>query len=188
MKTRLEGKTVAMLVTDGFEQSELTGPKEALEGAGATVHIVAPKADQVQGLKHMEKGDTFAVDVPIEEAKPEDYWGLVLPGGVFNADHIRMDPNAVEFVRNFHGKGKMIAAICHGAWILIEADAVEGRRMTSYPSLKTDLRKAGAQWVDEEVVVDGPLITSRKPADLPAFNAAIIDALAKAGVVKGAVT
>lgn len=188
MKTRLEGKTVAILVTDGFEQVELTDPKEALEGAGATVHIVAPKADQVQGWKHMEKGDTFAVNVPLEEAKPEDYWGLVLPGGVINADHIRMDANAVRFVRDFHGKGKTIAAICHGAWILIEADAVEGRRMTSYPSLKTDLCNAGAQWVDEELVVDSHLITSRKPADLPAFNAAIIDALAKAAPVKGAVT
>lgn len=188
MKTRLEGKTVAMLVTDGFEQVELTDPKEALEGAGATVHIVAPKADQVQGMKHMEKGDTFAVDVSLEEAKPEDYWGLVLPGGMVNGDHIRMDQKAVEFVRDFHGKGKMIAAICHGAWILIKADAVEGRRMTSHPSLETDLREAGGQWVDEEVVVDGPLITSRKPADLPAFNAAIVDALAKAAPVKGAVT
>jgi protease I len=188
MKTRLEGRTVAMLVTDGFEQSELSGPKEALEEAGATVHIVAPKADQVQGLKHMEKGDTFPVDVLLEEVKPEEYWGLVLPGGVVNADHIRMDPKAVQFVRDFQGKGKMIAAICHGPWILIEADAVKGRRMTSYASLKTDLRNAGAQWVDEEVVVDGPLITSRKPADLPAFNAAIIDALAKAGPLKDAVT
>jgi protease I len=188
MKTRLEGKTVAILVTDGFEQVELTDPKKALEEAGATVHIVAPKADQVQGLKHMEKGETFSVDVSVEEAKPEDYWGLVLPGGVVNADHIRMDPGAVEFVRDFHGKGKTIAAICHGAWILIEAGAVEGRRMTSYPSLQTDLRNAGAQWVDEELVQDGPLITSRKPADLPAFNAAIVDALAKAAQVKDAVT
>ncbi|MGZ9112275.1 MAG: type 1 glutamine amidotransferase domain-containing protein [Rhodoplanes sp.] len=188
MKTRLEGKTVAMLVTDGFEQVELTDPKEALEGAGATVHIIAPKADQVQGWKHMEKGDTFAVDVSLDTAKPDDYWGLVLPGGVINADHIRMHPKAVEFVRDFHGKGKMIAAICHGAWILIEADAVEGRRVTSYPSLKTDLCNAGAQWVDEEVVVDGQLITSRKPADLPAFDAAIVDALAKAAPVKDAVT
>ena len=188
MKTRLEGKTVAMLVTDGFEQSELTGPKDALQGEGATVHIIAPKADRVQGWKHLEKGDTFAVDVPLEEAKPEDYWGLVLPGGVINADHIRMDRNAVEFVRDFHGKGKLIAAICHGAWILIEADAVEGRGMTSYASLQTDLRNAGAQWVDEELVQDGPLITSRKPADLPAFNAALVDALAKAAQVKDAVT
>ena len=188
MKTRLEGKTVAILVTDGFEQVELTDPKKALEEAGATVHIVAPKADRVQGLKHLEKGDTFAVDVSLEEAKADDYWGLVLPGGVVNADHLRMNPDAVRFVHDFHGKGKMIAVICHGAWILIEADAIKGRRMTSYSSLQTDLRHAGAQWVDEELVQDGPLITSRKPADLPAFNAALVEALAKAAPMKDAVT
>ena len=188
MKTRLQGKAVALLVTDGFEQTELTEPKEALEGAGATVHIVAPKAGHVQGWKHTEKGDAFAVDVRLATAKPADYWAVVLPGGVINADHLRMDPDAVAFVRDFNGKGKIIAAICHGAWILIEADAVGGKRVTSYASLQTDLRNAGAQWVDEEVVLDGHLITSRTPADLPAFNAAIIEVLAKAAPAKQGVT
>ncbi len=188
MKTRLQGKAVALLVTDGFEQVELTEPKAALEESGATVHIVAPKGGQVQGWNHTEKGDRFNVDVSLAAAKPADYWALVLPGGVISADHIRTDPDAVEFVRDFNGKGKLIAAICHGAWLLIEADAVDGKRVTSYSSLQTDLRNAGAQWVDEEVVLDNHLITSRMPADLPAFNAAIIEALAKAAPAKDPVT
>lgn len=188
METRLQGKVVALLVTDGFEQSELTKPKEALEAAGATVHIVAPKEGEVQGWKHLEKSDLFSVDARLATAKASDYWALVLPGGVINADQIRMNPDAVAFVRDFNGKGKVIAAICHGAWILIEADAVEGKRMTSYRSLQTDLRNAGAEWVDEEVVVDDHLITSRTPADLPAFNAALVEAVAKAAPAKDAVT
>ncbi len=188
MRTRLQGKSVALLVTDGFEQSELTGPKAALEEKGATVHIVAPKAGQVQGWKHLEKGDAFPVDVQVATAKPSDYWALVLPGGVINADQIRMDPDTVALVREFQKTGKLIAAICHGAWILADADAVRGKRMTSYRSLKTDLRNAGAEWVDEEVVVDGHLITSRTPADLPAFNAALIEALAEAAPAKDAVS
>ncbi len=188
MRTRLQGRAVALLVTDGFEQSELTGPKAALEEAGATVHIVAPKEGQVQGWKHLEKGDLFPVDVRLATAKASDYWALVLPGGVINADQIRMDSDAVAFVRDFSGKGKVIAAICHGAWILADADAIEGKRMTSYRSLQTDLRNAGAEWVDEEVVVDGHLITSRTPADLPAFNAALIEELAKAAPARDAVT
>jgi protease I len=188
MKTRLQGKAVALLVTDGFEQVELTEPKAALEESGATVHIIAPKEGHVQGWNHTEKGDSFAVDAKLATARPADYWAVVLPGGVINADHIRMDPDAVEFVRDFNGKGKIIAAICHGAWLLIEADAVDGKRVTSYPSLRTDLRNAGAEWVDEEVVLDDHLITSRMPADLPAFNEAIVDMLAKAGPGKDAVT
>ena len=188
MKTRLQGKAVAMLVTDGFEQVELTDPKAALEEAGATVHIVAPKEGQVQGWNHTEKGETFPVNVRLATAKAADYWALVLPGGVINADHIRMDPDAIAFVRDFHGKGKTIASICHGAWLLIEAGAVDGKRLTSYPSLRTDLRNAGAEWTDEEVVLDGHLITSRMPPDLPAFNKAIIEALAKAAPAKDAVT
>jgi protease I len=188
METRLKGKAVALLVTDGFEQVELTEPKAALEGVGATVHIVAPREGHVQGWNHTEKGDEFAVDVRLATARPADYWAVVLPGGVINADHLRIDPDAVAFVRDFHGKGKIIAAICHGAWILIEADAVDGARLTSYRSLRTDLVNAGAEWVDEELVVDAHLITSRTPADLPAFNAALIEALAKAAPAKDAVT
>lgn len=188
METRLQGKTVALLVTHGFEQSELAEPKAALEAVGATVHIVAPEEGHVQGWKHLEKGDTFPVDARLATAKATDYWALVLPGGVINADQIRMDPDAVALVRDFNGKGKVIAAICHGAWILIEADAVDGKRMTSYRSLQTDLRNAGAQWVDEELVVDAHLITSRTPADLPAFNQALVHALAAAGPAKEAVT
>ena len=165
----LSGKRFALLATDGFEQSELTEPRNALRQAGATAEVVAPEAGRIQGMRHREKGDQIAVDRAIEEVEPEEYDGLVLPGGVANPDALRTDPRVIGFIRGFVAAGKPIAAICHGPWTLIEADAVRGRTMTSWPSLQTDLKNAGAQWVDRAAVVDGPLVTSRKPDDLPAF-------------------
>lgn len=179
MAGELTGRRVAILVTDGFEQIEMTEPRRVLEEAGAKVEIVSPKHDRVRGFNHDEHGDYFPVDVALEQAKAEDYDALVLPGGVMNPDHLRMDEQAVEFVRQFVANGKPIAAICHGPWTLIEAGAVNGRRMTSWPSLKTDLRNAGAEWVDEEVVVDHGLVTSRWPDDLPAFNRKMIEEFAE---------
>ena len=179
MAAKLAGKTVAMLVTNGFEQVELTEPRSALEAAGATVHVVSPKRDRVKAWKHVEWGEEFDVDVPLDNARVEDYAGLVLPGGVMNPDFLRLDERAVGFVKRFFDAGKPVAAICHGPWTLVEAGVLEGRRVTSYPSLKTDLRNAGAEWVDEEVVADGGLVTSRKPDDLPAFNRTIIDVFAE---------
>lgn len=181
MAGELSGKRVAILATDGFEQSELIEPREALRQAGAAAEIVAPKMDRIQGMKHHEKGDQVQVDRTIEQVKPEEYDGLVLPGGVANPDALRTDPRVIAFIRGFVDAGKPIAAICHGPWTLIEADAVRGRTMTSWPSLKTDLKNAGAQWVDREVVVDGRLVTSRKPDDLPAFCREMIAAFRGAG-------
>ena len=171
----LDGKRVAILVTDGCEQVELTAPKKALETAGAKADIVAPEAGTVQGWNHDEKGDKFEVDVALDEADPDAYDALVLPGGVMNPDQLRTNDNAIQFVRHMYEAGKPVAAICHGPWTLIDAGVVEGRRMTSYPSVKTDLKNAGAEWVDEEVVVDQGLITSRDPNDLPAFNAKLVE-------------
>jgi protease I len=171
----LAGKRVAVLVTNGFEQVELTGPMMALQKEGAEVDIVAPEGGKVQGWNHFEKGDEFDVNVSLDQADPDSYDALVLPGGVANPDQLRMNDNAVQFVRHMFHAGKPVAAICHGPWTLIEAGVVEGRRMTSYPSVKTDLKNAGAQWVDEEVVVDQGLITSRDPNDLPAFNAKLVE-------------
>ncbi|HEV2211463.1 MAG TPA: type 1 glutamine amidotransferase domain-containing protein [Verrucomicrobiae bacterium] len=175
MKTSLEGKRVALLVTEGFEQAELTGPKEALEKAGARAEIVSPAGETVRAWDEKDWGETFKVDVPLQSAKAEDYDALVLPGGVMNPDKLRMDKNAVEFVADFFAARKPVGAICHGPWTLIEAEVVAGRRVTSWPSLQTDLRNAGAEWVDEEVVVDNGLVTSRKPADIPAFNRKLIE-------------
>jgi len=175
MAEELRGKRIAIVATDGFEQSELTKPLQALRKAGAEVDIVAPKSGRIQGMKHDEKGDTVAVDRTLDEARPEDYDGLVLPGGVANPDALRVIPRAVSFVRHFFEAHKPVAAICHGPWTLIEADAVRGRTVTSWPSLKTDLKNAGANWVDREVVVDRGLVTSRKPDDLPAFCAKMIE-------------
>ncbi|HEY6431961.1 MAG TPA: type 1 glutamine amidotransferase domain-containing protein [Acetobacteraceae bacterium] len=166
----MSGRKVAVLATDGVEQVELTEPVKALRQAGAEVTVVAPKAGQIQGMNHDQKGDRLKVDMELSKAKPEQFDGLVLPGGVANPDRLRIVPEAVGFVRHFVQAGKPIAAICHGPWTLIEADAVRGRKMTSWPSLRTDLRNAGANWVDQEVVADGPLVTSRKPDDIPAFN------------------
>jgi protease I len=171
----LSGKKVAMLVTDGFEQVELTSPKEALEQAGATVHIVSPKSGEVKGWAKTDWGDTFPVDAALSRAKEADYDALVLPGGVMNPDKLRKEEQAVAFVRDFFEAKKPVAAICHAPWLLIEAGVVEGRKVTSYPSVKTDLENAGAEWVDQEVVVDQGLVTSRNPDDLPAFNAKTIE-------------
>jgi protease I len=174
----LAGKTIAVLATDGFEQVELTRPVEALRAAGAVVEIVAPHAGEIQGFEHHEKGRRIAVDRALAEAAAEDYAGLVLPGGVINPDALRLDDAAIAFIRAFTDEGKPVAAICHGPWTLINAGAVAGKRLTSWPSLRLDLENAGAEWVDEEVVVDGNLVTSRKPEDLPAFCDRMITALA----------
>jgi protease I len=176
---RLSGKKVAVLATDGFEQSELQKPVAALQEAGATVEVVSPKAGKIQGYQHHDKGATVRVDRDLTQAKAEDYDSIVLPGGVMNPDALRLEPKAIAFVRAFAKAGKPIAAICHGPWTLINAQAVEGKRMTSWPSLEADLTNAGAHWVDEEVVVDGGLVTSRKPDDLPAFCAKMIEEFAE---------
>ena len=178
MSKSLSGKRVALLVTDGFEQAELTGPKEALEALGATAEILSAKAGKVTGWNHTTPADTFTVDKTFDTAKIEDYDAIVLPGGVVNSDTIRLDEMAVELVKDAARADKPIAVICHGAWILATADLVKGKTMTSWPSLTDDLKNAGANWVDQEVVVDGKLISSRKPDDIPAFNQKLIDALA----------
>ncbi len=171
----LNGKKVAILVTNGFEQIELEDPKKALEAAGAQTQIVSPDPGTVFGWQHTNWGDKFAVDVPLARASVQDYDALLLPGGVMNPDKLRMNQQAVEFVRSFFDAGKPVAAICHGPWMLIEAGVVKGRTLTSYPSLQTDLKNAGAKWVDREVVVDNGLVTSRNPDDLPAFNQKLIE-------------
>ncbi|WP_420470570.1 type 1 glutamine amidotransferase domain-containing protein [Brevundimonas sp. FT23042] len=177
----LAGKKIAVLATDGFEQVELTRPVDALRAAGATVEVVSPKAGEIQGFKHHDKGDRVPVDRVLGEVSAGDYAGLVLPGGVINPDALRMDDQAVGFVRAFTDAGKPVAAICHGPWTLIDAGAVDGRRMTSWPSLRTDLDNAGADWVDEAVVVDRGLVTSRNPDDLPVFCARMIETFAGGG-------
>lgn len=176
----LYGRKVAILVTDGFEQVEMTEPRKALEKAGAQTEIVSPAKRKVKGWKHTKWGDEFPVDVPLEKANPEDYIALLMPGGVMNPDKLRLHPEAAQFVRAFFDAGKTVAAICHGPWLLIDAGVVHGRKLTSWPSLKTDLLNAGAQWVDQECIVDGNLITSRKPDDIPAFNAAMLEEVMKA--------
>jgi protease I len=179
MAGKLKGKKIAILVTDGFEQSELTEPKKALEQEGAQTFIVSPKPDEVKGWNHKVWGDKFRVDVALEKTKASDYDALVLPGGVMNPDYLRWNNRAVEFIKSFFEAGKPVAAICHGPWTLIEAGVVKNRKLTSWPSLKTDLKNAGAEWVDQAVVVDDGLVTSRKPDDLPAFNKKIIEQFAK---------
>jgi protease I len=179
MAERLRGKRIAVLVDDGFEQVELTEPVKALRNAGATADIVSPQPEKVKGWQHTKWGDEIAVDRPLDSARAQDYDALLLPGGVMNPDRLRMNSKAVEFVRAFATAAKPIAAICHGPWTLIEAAAVKGRRMTSWPSLKTDLRNAGAEWADEQVVVDRGLVTSRKPDDIPAFNEKMIEEFAE---------
>jgi len=169
MPSRLNGKKIAILATDGFEQVELTEPREALDAAGAATFVLSLKGGHIKGWKFKEWGDIVEVDKTIEDANPNDYDALVLPGGVINPDHLRMDPTAVNFVKQFVGTGRPVAAICHGPWTLVEADVVRGKKVTSWPSIKTDLKNAGAEWVDQTVVVDHRLVTSRKPDDLPAF-------------------
>jgi protease I len=170
----LSGFRVAVLATDGFEQSELIEPRHALKEAGADTEVISVKGGKVHGWSNKEWGNEVEVDQILDEADPKDYDALVLPGGVINADALRMQPKAVAFVKAFVDAGKPIGVICHGAWTLIEAGGVRGRQLTSWPSLKTDLENAGAKWVDEEVVIDGQLVSSRKPGDLPAFNREII--------------
>lgn len=166
----LAGKKVAILVTDGFEQAELTGPKQALEAAGVVTRIIAPKAGTVQGFNHTDKADTFAVDQTLADAAPEEFDAVLLPGGVQNADALRTDEHARTFVQKITRLQKPIAVICHGAWLLVDADLVRGKTLTSWPSLQVDLENAGATWVDEQVHVDGHLVSSRKPDDIPAFS------------------
>jgi protease I len=178
MGDKLNGKKIAILVADGFEQVELTEPKEALEAAGAKIEIVSPADGEVQGWNHDEKADRFAVDMPLNRARSDDYDALLLPGGVRNPDQLRMSMRAIEFVDGFFVTGKPVAAICHAPWLLIETEVIKGRNITSWPSLKTDLSNAGARWVDREVVVDDGLITSRKPQDIPAFNKKMIEEFA----------
>ena len=172
---KLTGKKVAILLTDGFEQVELTEPRKALEEAGATTHLIAPKGGEVKGWDSTEWGDTFPVDLPLAGADPNNYDALLLPGGVMNPDTLRTEPKAVQFVKHFFESHKPVAAICHAPIMLIEADVVKGRKLTSYPSIKTDLINAGANWIDQEVVTDQGLVTSRKPADIPAFNKKMIE-------------
>jgi len=176
-QVNLKGFRVAMLVTNAFEQVELEKPKEALEKAGATVQIVSPVNGTVKGWDHDKPKDDFKVDVPLASAKPEDFDALVLPGGVANPDKLRIDEKAVQFAKSF--ANKPIGAICHGPWLLINAELVKNKKMTSYLSLKADLTNAGAKWVDQEVVRDGKLVTSRKPDDIPAFNKALIELFAE---------
>ena len=165
---------VAILVDNGFEQVELTKPQKALDLAGADTQIVSPQREQVRGWHFVDWGEEFPVDVPLTRAQPQNYDALLLPGGVMNPDRLRMQPRAVEFAKAFFDAGKPVASICHGPWMVIETGAARGRRIAAWPSLKTDLRNAGAEWIDEEVVVDGNLVTSRKPDDSPAFNREMI--------------
>ena len=175
MAAELKGKRVAFLAADMFEEAELAGPWKALEEAGAELELVSLEDGEIQGFDHYDKAGSFKVDKTVEEASANDYDALVLPGGVGNPDNLRQDENAVSFVRDFFEQGKPVGAICHAPWTLIEAGVVRGRTLTSFPSLQTDLRNAGATWVDEEVHVDNGLVTSRKPDDIPAFNKKVIE-------------
>jgi protease I len=179
LMAKLDGLKVAILAAEGFEQVELTEPRKALQDAGAQTSIVSPNKGEVQGWKHFDKADKIKVDVPLEQANADNFDALLLPGGVANPDQLRMNPKAVEFVRKFFDAGKPVAAICHAPWTLIETGAVKGRSVTSWPSLKTDLSNAGAKWVDQEVVTDNGLVTSRKPDDIPAFNRKMIEEFAE---------
>jgi len=176
MADELKGKKIAFLTAnEGVEEVELTEPRKAVEGAGAKTELLAPEAGEVQAFNHLDKAETYSVDKVVGDASADEYDGLVLPGGVANPDNLRTHPEAVSFVRDFFSAGKPVGVICHGPWTLIEAGVVDGRKLTSWPSLQTDLRNAGAEWVDEEVVVDNGLVTSRKPDDLEAFNAKIVE-------------
>lgn len=175
MKGPLSGIKIGVLVADGFEQVEMVEPRNALEEAGAGTDLISPNRDTVRGWNFKDWGDEFKVDVTLDEALPADYDGLVLPGGSLSPDKLRKDPRAVQFVREFFETGKPVAAICHGPWTLVEAGVLRGRRVTSYESIQTDLKNAGAQWVDEPVVVDDGLVSSRNPDDIPAFNQKMIE-------------
>jgi protease I len=175
----LTGKRVAILATDGVEQEELTEPRKALDAAGASTKVVSPKSGSIKGWNHTNWGDPIKVDVTLDNTSADDFDALLLPGGVMNPDHLRTNENAVNFVRAFFEAGKPVAAICHGPWLLVEADVVRGRNVTSWPSLETDLRNAGANWTDSQVVTDHGLVTSRKPDDIPAFNRKMIEEFAE---------
>jgi protease I len=179
MATELAGKKVAILVTDGFEQVEMTKPRQALQDAGADVKIVSPKSGKIQGMNHADKGEKFDVDLELDEARPEDFDALMIPGGLMNPDELRSNPEALEFTRHFFNEGKPVAAICHAPWVLIDAGVVRGRTLTSWPNIRTDVKNAGGKWVNEEVVVDNGLVTSRKPDDIPAFNKKMIEEFAE---------
>ncbi len=182
MAQELKGCKVAILVADGFEQVELTDPKQALEAVGAQTFIISPNTDEVKGWNFTDWGDKFAVDVPIERADPQNYDALLLPGGVLNPDKLRRRHQNIQFVKAFFEAGKPVAAICHGPWVLIDADVVRDRQLTSFMSIQTDLKNAGANWVDQETVLDGNLLTSRNPDDIPAFNQAMVQMFAKQAV------
>jgi protease I len=176
MADQLNGKKIAFLTAnEGVEEVELTEPRKAVQEAGAETELLAPEAGEVQAFNHLDKAETYTAEKAVGDASADDYDGLVLPGGVANPDNLRTHPAAVSFIRDFFAAGKPVGVICHGPWTLIEADVVKGRKLTSWPSLRTDLRNAGAEWVDEEVVVDQNLVTSRKPDDLEAFNAKIVE-------------
>jgi protease I len=175
MARQLDWKKVAILVTDGFEQVEMTKPREALDEAGAETKIVSLKPGKIQGMHHADKADKFDVDLTLDEARPEEFDALLIPGGLMNPDALRANEDALEFTRHFFREGKPVAAICHGPWVLIDAGVVRGRTLTSWPAIKTDVKNAGGKWVNEEVVVDNGLVTSRKPDDIPAFNKKMIE-------------
>ncbi|HWF10912.1 MAG TPA: type 1 glutamine amidotransferase domain-containing protein [Bryobacteraceae bacterium] len=179
MPDRLDGKRVAILATNGFEQSELIEPRKALDAAGAKTQVVSPEKGKIKGWNHTDWGEEVGVDIALDAADPHAFDALLLPGGVMNPDKLRMIPAAVHFVREFFAARKPVAAICHGPWMLLEAGAVRGRTLTSWPSLQTDIRNAGGKWVDEEVVVDNGVVTSRKPDDIPAFNRKMIEEFAE---------
>src|SRR4051795_6982774 len=175
MGEKLNGKKVAFVATDGVEQIELAEPWRAVEAEGGEPELLSIEEGQIQGFEHLDKADTFDVDKPLKDADPDDYAGVVVPGGVANGDFLRGDEDAVRFVRSFFEAGKPVGIICHGPWVAVEADVVRGRTLTSWPTLKTDIRNAGGEWVDEEVVVDAGFVTSRKPDDLPAFCAKVVE-------------
>jgi protease I len=175
MADKLSGKKVAILAADGFEEVELTKPRKALDDAGAKTSVVSIKSGKIQGMNHADKGATVAVDLALEDARPAEFDALLIPGGLMNPDTLRSTDEALEFVRHFFRQGKPVAAICHAAWVLIDAEVVSGRTITSWPAIKTDVRNAGATWVDQDVVVDNGLVTSRKPDDIPAFNEKMIE-------------
>jgi protease I len=175
MASNLQGKRIAILATDGFEQVELTEPKKALDQAGAQTVVIAPKSEEIKGWNHTEWGDKVKVDRTLDQVKPDEFDALLLPGGVMNPDSLRMEPKAVNFVREFSQSGRPVASICHGPWMLVEAGVVNGKTITSWPSVKTDIKNAGGKWVDQEVAADGQFITSRKPEDIPAFNRTLIE-------------
>ncbi|HWA83689.1 MAG TPA: type 1 glutamine amidotransferase domain-containing protein [Fimbriimonadaceae bacterium] len=186
MEQAISGKRVAILATDGFEQSELMEPKRALDEAGATTTVVSLKPGEIRGWDHDHWGQSIPVDKTVEEVSSDDFDALLLPGGVMNPDRLRMNEEAVEFAGDFVKEGKPVGAICHGPWLLVEADVVGGRQMTSWPSLKTDLTNAGAEWEDSEVIVDEGLVTSRKPSDIPAFSKKLIEEIAEGRHEEGA--